>query len=266
MTMGGVRSILQQVEGLPPGRGGALELEGRGTILCDARRVCWATAPGCTTRLGELLRHQRNPPLPKSYLTEVVRRCRIDGQRLGEALLATGEISERGLRAALLHQTCEAIGAMADAGNGAMAFRPLAPEAVRHDGRFAFYPAELLAAIAARAHPAVAILARRRLQHHSNEDRAAIALFSPGEDAEPLPIAVSRPSGLRITDVPRGAWARGLVAMASAEPEEAPPSPSGMRARVWRCEHLCIVELEPASRVSAGTAASGSGLGERRQQ
>lgn len=242
MKLGALRRVLREVERLPAGAAGVLRFGDRGTLLCDAGLVCWASATGARERLGELLRRQRNPPLPRRYLAEVVKTCRAESRPLGEALLATGEVTEKGLRAALFRQTCDAIERLAE-GTERPTFTPLADDAVHYDHRFAFHPTEILVQIGSRGHKAMAVLATRELVSMGST-RPTVGFLCEQEHG-PVAIAVRQPDGLCIDDLPAGQWGCALAALAedAAGVAEGPPSPTGKRPLVWKSGPFCFLEL-----------------------
>lgn len=153
--------VLQAIEALPEHATGALRFGDRGAVLVDSRRICWAVATNMPQRLTDLLRKQRNPPLSTSFLAGVFRDARARGVPMGEALLATGQITEQGLRAAVLGQVTAAIGHIASDAVGELAFEPY--DAMRYDPRFLFRPAAVFERLGAIDNQVGAALARRDL-------------------------------------------------------------------------------------------------------
>ena len=113
-------------------------------------------------RLSSLLRQQRSPPLEHDYVESVLRECQATGRPLGEALLAGGQISEEGLRAALFSHVAEAVARIALSGARCDTFNPRPGPG--YDPHFVFSTAEVLAALGARRNRALAAAARRQLR------------------------------------------------------------------------------------------------------
>jgi len=154
--------VLTFVDDLSPDATGVLRFGDAGTILVESRLICWAVAGGMEQRLTDLLRHQRNPPLDRGFLEVTVRDCRASGAPLGQALLASGQITEQGLRTALFRQAVQAIAHIArDAEDAPPEF--VRRESSRYDARFSFSSAEIYAALGARHDRALAAVARRHL-------------------------------------------------------------------------------------------------------
>jgi hypothetical protein len=144
--------LLARVEALPGSSVGALRFGGKGIVLVESGRVCWAAAAGMPQRFSQILRHQHEPPLPREYLQDLLRQAK-DGQApLVQALLATGEISPEGLRAAMFRHVAEAIAHLALFGARWEDFVPHAG----YRARFSFSTAEILASIGGRTNPALA--------------------------------------------------------------------------------------------------------------
>jgi hypothetical protein len=137
--------LLASVESLPPDAVGLLQYGQSGTVLVESRAVCWAFASGMRRRLSTLLRQQRSPPLEASYIEELIEDCRRSGRPLGEVLLATGHISQEGLRTALFSHVVEAVARIAQSGADCVGFSP--HERASYDPRFTFSTAEVLAAL-----------------------------------------------------------------------------------------------------------------------
>lgn len=157
----GAVAILTEIEGLPADAAGVLSFGDRGTILVESGSICWAMASSMPQRLTELLRHQRNPPIDRAYLQSLVLECQTTHKPLGEALLASGHISETGLRSALFRQTAEAIAHMARMGVASTSFVPHA--SASYDARFRYAPLEVLSALGARNERALAASASAQL-------------------------------------------------------------------------------------------------------
>ena len=171
----GAVDVLRAIEGLPSDATGVMGFGERGTILVEAGRICWAVAPGMGRRLTELLRQQRNPPIDRSLLRQLVHQCERTKQPLGEALLAGGHITEAGLRAALFRQTEEAIAHIGLAGARRPRFIPHTKAG--YDPRFRYSTSEILVALGARNDRAHAKVAQQHLVAFAGRSDAAFAFL-----------------------------------------------------------------------------------------
>ena len=153
--------ILAEIQAQPANATGVLQFGKRGAVLIESRAICWAVVESMPQRLTELLRHQRNPPIDRTYLQRLVNDCKSEGLPVGEALLASGHISEVGLRVALFRQTAEAIAHMARMELRSTRFVP--HSSCGYDPRFRYSPLEILAALGARNERALAASAAAHL-------------------------------------------------------------------------------------------------------
>ena len=177
--------LLDRVETLPNDAVGALRFGAQGMLLVEQRGICWATAAGMQPRFTEILRHQHNPPLSREYLHELYRQCK-DGQApLVNALLATGNVSESGLRAALFRHISEAVAHLALSG---ARFEEFVPH-VRYQARFAFSTAEVLACLGARCDPGLAVAAHSQLGETLVPDTSGWAFLRDAGKGSPVIIA-----------------------------------------------------------------------------
>ncbi|MFO0687036.1 MAG: hypothetical protein U0234_33535 [Sandaracinus sp.] len=205
---GAVR-VLGHVDALPLGATGVLVFGSQGSILVEAGRVCWAVASSMPHRLSDLLRHQRSPPLERRFLEDVLLTCQTERRPLGEALLASGQVSEPGLRTALFRQTVEAI---AHLGRGIAEPTFRARERAAYDARFLFSTPEIYAALGARRDRVMAITARRHLEAVATPDTTAIG-FSRDDPSFPHPpLAISSGGPHRVDELRAGcSWAAGVL-------------------------------------------------------
>jgi hypothetical protein len=204
--------LLAHVESLPPAATGVVAFGQEGLILVEGRNICWAVASGMKRRLSKLLRQQRSPPLELGYVEEVLRACQATGRPLGEALLADGQISEEGLRAALFSHITEAVARIAQSGARPGAFGPHA--GAGYDPRFVFSTGEVLAALGARRNRALAAAARRHLRSAMLAGARGVAFVR--EDIGPVTVAVEGRPQLKLPEILElCAWACSLFDVAA---------------------------------------------------
>jgi hypothetical protein len=185
--------LLERVETLPNDAAGALRFGAQGMLLVERRSVCWATAAGMQPRFTEILRYQHNPPLSRESLHELYRQCK-DGQApLVDALLATGNVSVLGLRAALFRHISEAVAHISLSGARFEEFAPRAP----YRARFSFSTAEILACLGARCDPALAVAAQRELTDTLVTDTSGWAFLRDEGKGSAVIVAVGGSSAVR---------------------------------------------------------------------
>ena len=189
--------LLSSIEALPADAVGLLDFGIEGTVLVESRSICWAVAAGMKRRLSALLQQQRSPPLEAGYIEQVLAECRRTRQPLGEALLATGHISQDGLRMALFTHVVEAIGRIARSGERCQGFVP--HEGPSYDARFVFTTAEILAALGARRDRAQAAAAKRGLRTTLIPGTRGLAFMR--DDDGPVTIAVEGTPALRVPEI-----------------------------------------------------------------
>jgi hypothetical protein len=203
--------LLQQVEALPSGATGALAFGDDGLILIENKRVCWAVARDMERRLTDILCEQHEPQLPRSTMEELIRRCKQEHRPVGEALVASGLVSETELRAALERHTCEAILRLAQS-RAATPTRFARHVKRGYDPRFVFTTAELLASLAGRRRTELAERARTQLAEVSVADVTGFAFLRDPRSSKPVLIAVSRSCELSVNAALEiSGWAMGLL-------------------------------------------------------
>jgi hypothetical protein len=227
--------LLQHVESLPSGATGALAFGEDGLILIENKRVCWAVARDMEHRLVDLLCAQREPQLPRSPIEELFRRCKQERRPFGEALVASGMISEAELRGALERHTCEAILRLAQ-GHAA---RPTSfARHLKHsyDPRFVFTTAELLASLAGRRRTELAAQAQSHLAEVLVADVSGFAFLRDARSSKPVLIAVSRSCELAVSAALEiSGWAAALLDVSAfVDPE------TNLVAGTW-CERMALV-------------------------
>jgi hypothetical protein len=183
--------LLHHVETLPSGSTGALAFGDDGVILIEKKRVCWAMASEMRQRLTDILCEQHEPPLERSMVEQVFRRCKQDGTPMGEALVAGGLVSEADLRAALLRHTCEAIVRLAQ-GRATTPTHFAQHEKGGYDPRFVFTTTELLASLSGKRRVQLADEARRHLATLVVPDVSAFAFLSEPMARQAVIIAVAK--------------------------------------------------------------------------
>jgi hypothetical protein len=251
-VMSGAVQLLARVESLPAQASGALLYGAAGIVLVESRRVCWSAAAGMTRRFNKLLLLQRSPPLEESYVKGVLRECQATGKRLGEALLATGHITEEGLRAALFNHVVESIARIAQSGAPCDGFAPHIGRG--YDPRFEFSTAEIFIALGARRDRALAAAAKLRLAKSLPPDARGVAFV---RDASGLVvIAVEGSPVFRIPEIlDVCGWAAGLLDVASVIDEDVRiatgTSGSSDGAVTWRAADLQFVAICPNRAASA---------------
>ncbi|MCB9594777.1 MAG: hypothetical protein H6719_18800 [Sandaracinaceae bacterium] len=209
----GAVELLGTIEELPSDATGVLGFGSYGKVLVESRSICWAVALGMEQRLTELLRHQRNPPLPREFVDDLFRECKRTGRHLGETLLASGEISEAGLRTALFRHTTEAIAHIARSGAKCEGFVPHAQAG--YDARFVFTPPEVLASIGGRCDRALAAAARVHLDVRLVPDSQGLAFIRDARMSTPVIVAVGAQTDLRVAHLlDLASWASSLFDVA----------------------------------------------------
>lgn|GEM_PF-976845 len=241
-----VLRVLELIDDLPRGATGALHFGEEGIILVQSRKICWAVARSMRVRLTDILRGQTTPPLPREAVEEIYRGCRLSGQPIGEALVASKLVTEVGLRAALFKHNGEAIVALAQSGAYFQKF--VSHNKTGYDPKFAFSPCEVLAMLGARDDPARAAAAHVELSGILVPDSVGAAFVRSGAVAGSLVIAVDRDCDFGVGDLMEVCnWVSGLFDMARTfDPEVfAARAALGERAMLvtWRSKEVGYVGL-----------------------
>lgn len=264
----GAVGILSYIDDLPDDAAGILRFGEVGTVLVEAGSVCWAMAADMEHRFAELLRHQRNPPLDRGFLEGVLASCRSSGVPIAEGLLRSGEITERGLRAAIFRQSVESIAHIAQKHVGPPEFH--ARLGSGFDARFRFSPVEILAALGARRDHVHAAIARQHLAGLVMPETAAAA-FLRDEQTLTLDVIASVDASLARIDslCQAGLWALDLFDVVGAADPSTFVASGTWRGRdhtatvvAWRIAPITYVALTP-SRAAASVLVSR--LAERRR-
>lgn len=248
-----VLRLLELIDDLPKGATGALNFGDEGMILVESKKICWAVARGMRLRLTEILRRQTTPPLTREAVEEIYRACRQSGTPIGEALVASGLVSEAGLRAALFKHNGEAIVSLAQ--NGALPERFVSHSKTGYDPKFAFSPCEVLAMLGARDDPARAAAAQAELGSTLVQECVGAAFVRSTASSGPLVIAVDPACGLAVGDLLQAcAWVSGLFDVARTFDPEVFAARAALGDRgmlvTWRSKDVEYVGL-CASRAAA---------------
>lgn len=199
--------IVGRLEALPAHAVGALRFGQHGVVLVESRAVSWAEAAGMQQRFAQIIRHQRSPPLERTYLQDLYRQCKDDQTPFVEALLASGAASPEGLRVALFRHVAEAIAHLALRGARCEGFTPNA----RFQARFSFSPSEILAGLGARNDPALAVVAEGHLAATLVPETSGWAFLRDAGQGGPVVIAVAGGPALRGAEMfELSVWAAGL--------------------------------------------------------
>jgi hypothetical protein len=194
-----VLHLLSFVDELPAGATGVLQFGGRGVILLESRRICWAMTRQMRFRLTDILRHQSTPPLPRDAVEEVYRRCKQTGKPIGEALVEGGLVSEQGLRAALIKHIGEAVAQLAQAAATPDGF--ISHVRTGYDPKFSFSICEILAMFGSLEDPARSAAAQLELASSIVPDSVGAAFARSGVTSGAQVIAVDRGCDLPVRDL-----------------------------------------------------------------
>jgi hypothetical protein len=141
-------NLLTWIEELPADAVGALTFDQAGVILVERRRVCWAVSDAMTLHLTDVLCRLATPPIERRSIEAIYRHCKERSVSVSTALLASGLVSEAGLRLAFREHNREAILRLSETTSMPTRFRKLAEKS--YDNRFLFSTAELLVSLGAR--------------------------------------------------------------------------------------------------------------------
>jgi hypothetical protein len=201
--------LLAFIDELPPGATGVLHFGEDGVILLESRRICWAIASVVRMRLTDILRNQSSPRLPRAAVEDIYQSCKLSGRPIGEALVASGLISEPGLRGALLKHTGAGLLALAHSASAPSAFT--VHTRASHDPRFSFAACELAATLCALDDPARAVAAQVELESMLVHETSGVAFVRSEATSGALPIAVDRSCAFPVQDLVEICnWVSGL--------------------------------------------------------
>ena len=188
-TLHHVSDLLAVIENLDGRPTGVLKLAPFGQIYLEQGKVCWVMYPGQQQRLGQLLRYQRSPPIDPSSLLKIVRDCQETNTPIGEALLASGEISEAGLRAALLSHSAESMARIANSRWRVEGFD--AAGETKYEARFLFSTVELMTHLGAGKHLTLSAMAKKALHDALVGGGSGLAFIRQASVNHPILIAVA---------------------------------------------------------------------------
>ena len=227
--------LLGVVDELPSGATGVLAFGEDGVILVENKRICLALAGDMRQRLTDILCQQSDPPLPHAAVEEVLRRCKRDGTSVVHALASSGVLSEEGFLAALGRHNAEAIARLARARTTrASGFTPHLK--CGYGPRFVFGTLEMLAAIAGKRRPRLALEARARIAQLRALDISTFAFAREAAVREPLVVGVSPDCALTVRD----ALELGAFALASFDVSLAVDAATTVVLATW-CSRLSVV-------------------------
>ena len=186
-TLHHVSDLLAVIEDLEGNPTGVLNLAPFGQIYLEKGRICWVMYPGQQQRLGQLLRYQRNPPIDPALLTQIVKECQESNTPLGEALLESGEISEEGLRAALLSHSAESMARIANSPWKVEGF----DSDTKYEARFLFTTVDLMTHLGAAKHLTLSAVAKKNLAAALVGGGSGLAFIRQVSVNHPILIAVS---------------------------------------------------------------------------
>ena len=259
-----VLPLLERIERLPDDATGALMLgtgaESQGIVLLERGRICWAVASDMKRRLVDLLRHQAEPALSKASIESVYADCRSLNRPLGECLVESGLITDRGLWRALRQHNAEAIAVIAaKLVPGEFEFQHHKHQ--RYDARFTYSTTEVLVTLGALGDQETATLARIELRRCVPEGGRGAAYTRDREGAGIIPIGevgTADVSSEAFMDM--GAWARSTLDVAAAVTSEVRAvtgtSPEGQSIVAWSESGIIYMVLCPTLRTYARLVSS----------
>lgn len=218
---------------------------GRGSVLLERGRVCWAMSTGATRRLTEILceRHGLDP----AHVNQVFHRCRAEQRPVGQTLVEEGLVAADQLADALRAHTTETMLILANMG-------PLHADWLPHRGgsyqpQFTFGRASMLADVAALGWGVDVAAAAVRLAAVLPPGTPGMAIVDkPGAPA--LPVVTVGLEGASTEDLlVTAAWATTAVRRApSGRPAQlcAALGPGG-GVVAWQDDLVCAALLEHPS-------------------
>ena len=253
-----VLRLLAFIDELPAGATGVLHFGEHGVILIDSRKICWAVASSMRIRLTDILRNQSTPPLPREAVEDIYRNCKDSGRPIGESLVASGLVTEAGLRAALFKHNGEAIAQLARANATPDGFTVHA--STGYDPRYSFSACEVLATLGSLDDPARAIAAQFELGSTLVHESSGAAFARNDSTSGSVVIAVDRNCDFPVQDLVEVCnWVAGLFDVARTFDPSACAARAtwGGRAALvtWRVKEVGYVGL-CASRAAAARLVS----------
>lgn len=226
--------LLGRIDELPALATGALCFGGRGIVLVESRRICWAATRNMKRRLTDILCSEGGRTVPRDAVETIVRACRANGRPFGESLVQSGLVSESGLRVALRQHVAEAIGDLAKQGADFDAFLPHTRRG--YDPRYTFSSCEVLAAVAGARDTARSGAADRELRSVLVPESTGAAFVRDHQGSRTAVIAVEQSCEIPVEElVAACAWVTGLLDVAAAF------DPTVQVIRVARCARTSLV-------------------------
>jgi hypothetical protein len=251
-----VLPLLERVERLPQDATGALMFgtgeDNHGSVLIEQGRICWAVASNMKRRLIDLLRHQTEPALTKASIESVYNDCRALNKPLGECLVESGLITQRGLWRALRQHNAEAIAVIA-ATMLSSEVRFQHHKHHRYDARFSYSTTEVLVTLGALSDQTTATLARVELKRRVPEGGRGAAYTRDRYGAGIIPIGEVGTADLSSeTFMDMGAWATSTLDVAAAVADEVRAvtgtAPDGQSIAAWSESGVIYTVLCPTMR------------------
>lgn len=188
----------------------------QGVVLVERGRICWAVASDMKRRLVDLLRQQAQPALSKESLESVFNDCRLRSKPLGETLVQSGLVSERGLWRALRQHNAEAVARIATtlaASNGTFQHH----KHHRYDARFTYSTSELLVTLGALSDHSRASVAQSELEHCVPEGGRGAAFARDPDGTGVIPIGELGAADVTCSAfMDLGAWATSTLDVAAS--------------------------------------------------
>jgi len=254
VAIGIAAPLLQQLSELPADATGSLLFgpDGQsGAVLVEGGRICWAISPRMRRRLTDLLCHQRNPPLDRASVEDVIRTCRHDHKPFGEALVKAGIATEVGLRRALRQHNAESIALLANHGIGLDGARWLPHKNHRYDARFTFSAMELLTTLGALNDVEMAARARDWLKYAVAGNGIGIAFSRSSDGRSLVPVGEIAGERLPLEELEElSEWTRTTLQVCSClsdNPVIASTWNGGLSSIVWQHGELSFAMLFSAS-------------------
>ena len=240
--------LLKGIDRLPDGATGALVFTSKdapqGTVLVEDNRVCWAAASNMENRLTDILRHERDPPLPSETFDKIYEECYRDHIPLGETLVERGMVTPEGLWRGLLMHTAEAICVLASGSSLSPVWATNRQR--RYDAQYTFSTSEVLSCVGSFGFEEEATEARQTLQEITPREAVGLAYLTDASHELPLAHVAAEDWDCEEL-VELGKWARDALPEGDDDEEEAPgivESVDGLTLRrAWRAGPLLYVRF-----------------------
>lgn len=209
------------IDELGPDATGELVVESpdgpRGSVFVESGRICWAAAAGLAPRLTELLAARAN--LSAERMEALFRKCRAERLPIGEHLVECGALSADDLRSALLQHTLESMARLCSR-DAEAAFVPRAGKGYRP--KFTFATLELVAALGAQEHAAVAADVRVHMRELLGDGIWSAAYVRPPTVGPPRLVVFEGSSTSVRSILGYGKWGATMLDVAGALDPERP--------------------------------------------